>query len=295
MKTRLLCLASVFSAVLCSGAHATEGGVSQYPNGAEDFMTGAAPPPGFYLINYAGIYTANRVNDSHGHKLPADVSITAYAEVPRFIWISPHTVFGANWGMHAVIPLVDLDAKVGNWSENQLGLGDIAASPLVLTWHWPNAHLVAALDAIMPTGSYDKSRPANIGTNYWAVEPALAATYLSPEGWEVSAKLMYTVNATNNATDYTSGQAFHTDYTLGKHWGDLAVGIGGYYYQQTTDDMQDGSVVGDGNRGMALAVGPQAKYDFGGKYSVIGKWQHEVMSENRAQGDKFWLKAVVPF
>ena len=33
-------------------AHATESGGGAYPNGAEDFMSGAVPPPGTYVINY---------------------------------------------------------------------------------------------------------------------------------------------------------------------------------------------------------------------------------------------------
>ena len=32
--------------------YATELGGGAYPNGAEDFMSGAIPPPGFYFIDY---------------------------------------------------------------------------------------------------------------------------------------------------------------------------------------------------------------------------------------------------
>jgi hypothetical protein len=37
-------------------AFATEGGGGVYPNGAEDFMSGALPPPGTYFLDYANFY-----------------------------------------------------------------------------------------------------------------------------------------------------------------------------------------------------------------------------------------------
>jgi hypothetical protein len=283
------------TAVVAPAAQATEGGGSQYPNGAEGFLAGAVPPPGVYLINYDTFYTTNRVNDTNGNKIPVNVSVDAFAEVPRLLWVTPVQVFGANWGMHILVPIVHLDATVGGWSKSQFGLGDITIDPFILSWHWKNFHLATGLDIILPTGEYDKTNPVNIGTNYWGFEPLIAGTYLSDDGWEVSAKMMYTINTTNDATNYSSGQAFHMDYTFGKHWNEWTFGVGGYYYQQTTDDELNGAVVGDGNRGMAFAIGPQVKYDFGGKYSVIAKWQHELVTENRSEGDKFWLKAIVPF
>ena len=52
MSLLLLSLAGV--------AHATEGGGGAYHNGAEDFMTGALPPPGNYFINYFNYYSADK-------------------------------------------------------------------------------------------------------------------------------------------------------------------------------------------------------------------------------------------
>ena len=43
--TRALALAGL--ALGSVTAHATEGGVSVYPNGTENYMAGALPPPGF--------------------------------------------------------------------------------------------------------------------------------------------------------------------------------------------------------------------------------------------------------
>ena len=45
-----------------TSALATEGGGSTASLGAENFLTGAAPPPGFYVLEYINHYRANRLN-----------------------------------------------------------------------------------------------------------------------------------------------------------------------------------------------------------------------------------------
>ena len=72
------------------------------------------------------------------------------------------------------------------------------------------------------------------------------------------------------------------------------VGVGGYYYQQTTDDKAKDPTVTEMGKGMAIAVGPQVKFDYK-KISVIAKYQTEVDTENRPEGDKFWLNLVMAF
>ena len=57
MFFRLLCTGILLLAGLAvsSPSHATQGGGGAYPNGAEDFMSGALPPPGTYLLNYMSL------------------------------------------------------------------------------------------------------------------------------------------------------------------------------------------------------------------------------------------------
>lgn len=272
-------------------AQATEGG-SQYPDGAEGFMAGAVPPPGTYFINYLTHYTAGRLNNNDGKQIPIDFRLNATAEVPRLLYVSNVQILGGNWGAHILVPLVNLRYEVAGMSGHQFGLGDITINPFILSWHWPNFHLASGLDIILPTGRYDRNRPVNIGANYWGIEPLVAGTYLSDGGFEVSAKLMYTFNTKNNDTSYRSGQAFHMDYMVAQRFGNWTAGLGGYWFQQTTDDDLRG--VDIGNRGMAFSVGPAVKYDVAG-ISLIGKWQHEFVSRNRPQGDKLWVKLIMAF
>ena len=75
-------------AVLAGPAFATEGGGGAYPNGAEDFMAGALPPPGTYFKNYLLYYSASQFNDKNGNDLIPDFKLKAAAEVLRFIHVT---------------------------------------------------------------------------------------------------------------------------------------------------------------------------------------------------------------
>jgi hypothetical protein len=282
--------------LLAAGAaQATEGGGGHYPNGAEDFMAGALPPPGTYLINYLTYYTA----DDFEHPLFSDFDVDVVANTLRLIHVTDQKVLGANWAMHVFIPIVYQDVTLPFGSDDTVGIGDLIVSPLVLGWHFRNWHFVAGLDLHMPTGSYDEpdfrrgKDLANIGRNYWTLEPAAAFSYRSDGGFEVSAKFMYDFNTENDDTDYESGQEFHFDYTVGYHTGPWAVGVGGYYYKQTTGDDGDGAILGD-FKGQAFAIGPQVQYGYK-NMSFTLKYHAEMDVENRPEGDALWLKFLYAF
>ncbi len=275
--------------------YATEGGGGAYPNGAEDFMAGAVPPPGLYFIDYLTYYTADKFKDNNGHDSIPNFDLHVTANVFRLLYVTKQQILGGFWGMHAFLPVLNVDAKVPVGKESRTGIGDVIVDPFILSWHSKNWHFVTAVDIFMPTGKFDKSHIANLSTNYWTFEPIAGFTYLSDGGFEVSSKIMYDFNTKNNDTHYLSGQQFHFDYTAAYHIKEWSLGAGGYYYKQTTDDKQDGAKVGpDGNRGQVFAIGPQVKYDYK-NMSFILKYQREMAVENRPEGDKFWFKFVYAF
>ena len=83
-------------AALMGPALATEGGGGAYPNGAEDFMAGALPPPGTYFKNYVVYYNASKFKDNNGNDLIPDFKLTAAADVLRFIHVTDYKILGAN-------------------------------------------------------------------------------------------------------------------------------------------------------------------------------------------------------
>jgi len=275
-------------------AFATENGGGAYPNGAEDFMSGAVPPPGTYFLNYLTYYTANKFKIKDDGDIP-NFELHVTAEVLRLLYVTKEQVLGGFWGMHIFVPFVDVNVTLPVGSQSKFGLGDIIVDPFILSWHSKNWHFATGIDTYIPTGSFNTDNLANPGSNYWTFEPLVAFTYLSDSGIEVSSKFMYDFNTKNNDTDYLSGQEFHFDYTVGYHFGNWSVGLGGYYYKQVTDDTQYGNTVGpDGFKGQVFAIGPQVKYDYK-NMSFILKYQKEMAVENKPEGDKFWFKFVYAF
>ena len=292
---KLLLLAT--PALLASPITLAFEGAQQYPLGAENFMAGALPPPGNYFINYL-IHYQGDLQDNDGNELPVDVKATANAL--RYIYVSNYKLFGGDWGMHAIVPLVYQKLNIpdspfdNDWV---FGLGDITLDPIIIGWHFPpDWHITVGLDIYLPTGKWDENDPTQrIGSNFWSFEPIFSFTYLNQSGFEVSAKLMYNIKTENNDTNYQSGDDFHMDYLIGQHFGPWAVGLGGYYLQQTQDDELNGQEVGpDGNRAQVFAFGPAVKYDYKGM-SFIGTWNHETGVENYFEGNKFFFKFITAF
>ena len=281
------------AAAIAGPASATEGGGGAYPNGAEDFMAGALPPPGTFFKNYLTYYTATRLKDNDGKTAPIDFDLKVAADVLRFIHVTNYKVLGADWAVHAFIPLVYQDVSIPGRDDDRFGLGDIIVNPIILGWHSKNVHVTAGLDIYIPTGSYNQDRLANTGRNYWTFEPVLGATYLSDGGFEVSAKFMYDFNTENDDTKVRSGQEFHFDYLVGYHpTKEWAVGLNGYCYFQVTEDQRNGNDVG--NKGRVYALGPAVQYGYK-NMSFTAKWQPEFEARNKPEGNKFWFNFVYAF
>jgi hypothetical protein len=209
-----------------------------------------------------------------------------------------------NWGVHLLggtlvsafgIPVVnqylrvpDANGHKTGFSNPELGLAYVAYN--TGSWHW-----WYGLDLVPPAPSYHKSDLVNIGQHYFSTVPLAAFTYLPGHGaTEISSRLQYLVNYTNHATNYRSGNEFTWEYAAMHNIAKkLAIGVNGYYYQQMTDDLQNGIRFGEGNRGRDFAAGPQVRYHFG-RVALIAKYQRDTLVQNRAHGNAFWFELGVP-
>ena len=309
MNIKLFCFVLALLELAAGNAIAKEGG-DQYPNGAENWLAGAAPPPGNYFLNYLGHYGGS-LHNGDGDKVP-DTSVSAWFNAFRLLHISEMRILGGNYGVHIIVPIAHQRMNLGDHASSVVGLGDITISPASLAWHLGNWHWVAALDIRIPTGQYKAGDPhKSIGTNYWSIEPLLAVTWLSEEGWEISSKFMYNIKSKNNEfrpalgepkMDYASGDELHIDFLAGKRFGLWGVGLSGYYLKQTTNDKLDGQAISStlgpwsaGRKGEVFAIGPSAIYNGPNGTIFIAQWQHEMHVKNRFQGYTAWLKLIMPF
>lgn len=301
-RLNITIIASIIALVVVPASTAKEG-ADQYPYGAENWFTGATPPPGFYFINYAGYYTGRLRNGSGDNAIlnGATPQVDATFDAFRFIEMTRFKILGANYGVHAIVPVVYQSMNL-NGRNSTTGVGDITVDPLILGWHQEHWHAAAAFDIDLPAGAYNQNDPRiSIGAHYYSFEPLLAFSYMPKAGWEASAKLMYNLKTTNPATNYHSGQEFHMDYLVGKHVGNWMIGATGYTVEQVTDDTVNGQTLpavpglwDSGRRGRVLAVGPSVGYTNKHHMSFIANWQHETLIQNRFGGDKVWFKMIIP-
>lgn len=289
----LLCLSSLFL-LATTNVYATEGGGGAYPNGAEDFMSGAVPPPGYYFLNYFMYYHADQFKDSNGNNAIPDFDLKVTADVLRFLYVTKQQIFGGYWGVHIFVPVVHMDVDVPGASDNTTGIGDIIVDPFILSWHFKNWHLATGVDVYIPVSDFDKTQIANVSRHYWTFEPIFAVTYMSDGGFEVSSKFMYDFNTENDDTDYQSGQEFHFDYTIGYKISNWRAGLGGYYYKQVTNDELNGNKFIDGFKGQAFALGPQVQYQYKNMFFTL-KYLFETEVENKPEGQNLWFKFVYAF
>lgn len=276
-------------------AQATEPGLPDvYPLGLESYMTGALPPPGLYGMVYVRRNDFDRLRDNRGKKIPVSFSLKANVVVPRLVWVPGVKALGGDLVLHAIAPLVDLKVKMAGQSQSKSGLGDMVFG-VGSGYHLsPQLHILPAIDVFAPTGRYRKHDLANLGSNHWTVQPLVNISYADPAGFNGDLKLMYNINRRNSSTKYRNGQEFIADfdagYGLGNGW---VVGVGGYFYRQTTDDRLRGHKVSS-NKGRSVAIGPAIKYDSGKGWFLTAKWQQDSSVRNRPEGHAFTLKAVFP-
>jgi len=309
-------LAMAAASLLWAGQDVQAGGGASYPNGAESFLSGAVPPPGFYYLNYSYYYNADSLKDDNGDDVPVFDEITAVANVSRFLWISDITLFGGNYGQHLFVPYLDvsLDFHAPVGAGNSMSYDDSSVpyliySPMILAYHLMEGKLhvvVSPIDLYIPTGQEDGNLAAT-GHNFWTFEPVVAVTYM-PNNWEFSAKFMYDFNTTQDdyahpsglQVDRTPGQEFHFDYScsyaLNPSW---RVGVNGYYYVQTTDDKFKGPDAAllageEGKHSTVTAIGPGVWYNYQNMFFAL-RTQFETMAENKTEGHNVWFNFTYAF
>ena len=318
-KMIVLCL---FAVLIGFSGQAMAGGGQNYPNGAEAFLAGAVPPPGFYFVDYLYYYNADTMKDDNGDDIGAFDNVSVVANVFRFLWSTKKQILGGNYCTHLFIPVlgVDLDFNVpvgpeATNSYDSTSVPYLIYSPFVLAWHLQQGklHIAASLaDIYIPTGQ-DDGNMASVGTNFWTVEPVLAFTYM-PNNWAFSIKLMYDFNTTQDDSptvygfevDRDPGQEFHFDYSIS--YGitkALRLGVNGYFYTQTTDDsydlndtipppVQDLLQADEGYHSQVFAVGPGIWYNYKNMFfSLRNQW--EMLAKNKTEGYNIWAKFIYAF
>ena len=276
-------------------------------NGTADFFAGAAPPPGLHLIDYNVYMDITKVENKGQGLTDGTGSVTAVAFRP--IYVSEKGLLGGNLLLHSIIPLLSVEANVTAQTPggpitvqgHDGGLGDVYFG-VGMAWHSPVWHWLTVLDVITPTGRFDPHKPINAGNNAFIIEPVFAVSGLFPNGFELSAKMMYSYHTKNSdyiepgtgLKGYQTGQAFHMDYMANYAvTKDLKLGVTGWLWQGLDDD-KIGGVRRPDTQDQEFSMGPAVRYQ-NGKFALLGKYVVPITAKNRIEARQTWIDLVYSF
>ena len=214
--------------------------------GETNFEDGFAVP-GWFIEEFPESYVAGELRDGQGNTVPGRNHLTTYSTTTHVAFISNKRVLGGWLAGEVLQPLVDVDLQLANGTSSTVrGFGDLTFGP-GLQWapkKIGNGVFVHrfVFDITVPTGTYNDSRPVNIGNHFVAVNPYYALTY-ERKKLEFSSRLHYLWNSTNNdpfvglgIRNMRPGQAFHVNYaTSYEVRKNVRLGFNGYWLKQVTD------------------------------------------------------------
>ena len=265
-----------------------------YVPGVEGIKGSSLPPPGFYVRDYNVVYFANRLNDSHGDKVPLNFDALVYANLLRPVWITDWKLLGGSVGMDMIVPFVytDLSVKSGGttlYDKSIFGIGDLYFEPLTLSWHGKQYDAAFGYSFFAPTAD-SKLGTAKAGKGFWTQMLTLGGTaYFDEEKtWSLSVLNRYEFNAEEKDTDITPGQIWTIEWGLGKSvTKTIDVGVSGYYQLQTTKDSGQGA---SNERDQVVGIGPEI-VGFCPKLGLFTslRYAREFAAQDRPQGNTVTL------
>ncbi|MBD1262059.1 transporter [Maribacter polysiphoniae] len=274
-----------------------------YTPGVQGIKVGTLPPPGFYYIMHNVFYAADTYYDGDGNKSDIDFDVNVFANVHRFLYVWEDVMFGANYGVHVLIPTTYTDIRIGAFGidDSKYGIGDIVIEPFLLSWNKSRYDISVALAAIAPVGSYDSHNAASPGKGFWSGMLTFGGTYYfdSNKSWHASILNRYEVHSGKKDFDVTPGDDLTFEWGIGKTIVSKAiynVGVSGYSHWQLSNDKGSDVLYDPELHDKIFAVGPEVTcYIPQAKLNLELRSQFEFGAIDRSQGSKVCLSLFKNF
>jgi choline-sulfatase len=285
--------------------------------------SGTQPEPGTYTGNVYYRYFTDAIFGPDGKKLVLDPtgaggSQTINAAVPMVIHISKKKVFGANFGVMAVMPFANgsLEAPgLGLQEEASTGASDAYIMPAQLGWHFKRADVTTGLAFFAPTGRHSAGASDNLGKGMWSTEVSAGTTvyfdkarsisFAATGYWETHTAKEGAVTVDSVTVDKVKvGQLLTVEGGIGKSFLHGAAGIGMAYYAQwklTPDTMRvnassDPQSIPDMHQ--VWGVGPEVTIPIATKTRLISlvnvRYLWETGARLKTQGTSFLVTSTFP-
>jgi hypothetical protein len=286
--------------------------------------SGTQPEPGVYVSTIYYRYFADTVKGPDGKVVRFDPtqsgSQTIHAGVPLVLYVSSKKLFGANYGMMAVMPFANgsLEAPGLGLSESaSTGPSDLYVMPLQLGWHLKRADITTGVAMFAPTGRHTSGASDNLGKGMWSYEVSGGTTLYLDEGrslsvattayWETHTKKDGELRIGNaTVTDIKVGQLLTLEGGVGKSFLHGAAGVGLAYYAQwklTSDQMSlSPSLLPGGapdlDKHRVVGFGPDVTIPIATKSRLIAlvnaRYFWETGADLKTQGQTLMLTTTIP-
>jgi hypothetical protein len=316
LNWKALLLAAGATALSWSPASAIEAFVN--PQQKPGIFIGASagvPPPGIYMFNQVFTYQANL----RGPGLTAlgnntHIGDQAAVDIQGFLFVPGWTFLGATYDAVIAQPFV-MGSLGSPFNIQESGVHNTYIAPIELSWNLGTTGFLvkAGLGMFVPDGTTHTfirgftgsavPAPAGagypfIGDPYWTFQPELIVSYLK-DGWNLSAAIYDEINTKNTATNYTSGNILHADFTATKTIGKWTFGPVAYYYGQITNDTCSAFTCGyltgtllNPQRFNIWAVGGLVGYNFGP--AALSVWATQEVSAHASNSQATALLGTDP-
>src|SRR5271166_3393646 len=168
--------------------------------------------PGWVYQQYFQYEHFNAINNASGHAIGSPMFdnqvIDAVVSLNQIIYNTSFHLVGGTVGVNTVLPLIDLTAhnnepalvtlKANGFGPGDLTWGPFLQMPPFTSYGRPVFSQRFEFDVISPIGTYSETADINQSSGFWSIAPYWAFTVLPAPKFEISARLYYLYNFTNN-------------------------------------------------------------------------------------------------
>jgi hypothetical protein len=201
---------------------------------------GTQSESGLYLLDRFAYYSAERLNDQAGHRLPIrGLDIEVYGNMLGLaLTIKPR---GAPYlSIAAAAPMANIHVSVSDprVTIDRSGFGDLYVQPIKLGWKQERYDVVSAYSFYAPTGEFEPRR-GGVGRGYWTHQFSLGGAIRSRDRiLRASALASYDLNLRKRSIDIRRGNMFQLQGGAGLMvFPMIGIGVASYALWQVSDDV----------------------------------------------------------
>jgi hypothetical protein len=250
---------------------------------AVNFYDGARAKQGTYFLTYTSVYTADETTDKDGHISKKDFGLFNAQELIRFCYYSPDFV------ATALVPFGY--TEINSMNQDSSGLGDINIGAGYFLPFKP-VDILPMIFVEFPTGEYDSSKAANIGSHQYDIKPVIFL-HKTLGNLSIDAAAKYFFRLKNETINVLPGDEFYLQCLLGYNLTDKFKIGPSINWMISKDKEQNGLTVSDSAR-ETFSVGADVYYRFSW-LSVTVTYLYDIYTENSPQGHFFQFKTVYKF